>query len=432
MGKEIFRKAALERLSSPDRLDSLMQVTTTNGWIALIAILVVIVGGLVWGVFSRLPDNVDGAGILLRQGGVFDIEATGAGVIDTIYVQLHDQVDTTMIVARIAQPELDRAIEQTEARLEDLRRNHSRVAVLINRNEQLEFLSLEEQIRQVVERARAARAQVAYLEERVKALDSARTLGLITPDVFQNAVHELALANDGLVGAEAEKTQLEARKLTVENQATRQVFTLEEEIRSTERQLELQRLRRDQFANVRSHYNGQVIELLADEGQVVQAGVPLMNVELTEQPLIAAVFVPIAGTQIRDSTRRAADGLPPLKVQVAPIGVNWEEHGYIVGYVRSVSRNPVSAAGMRRILHNEVLIRQFTARGGAYLVDVVLRQAPVSDPADSASASALLWTTGRAPPIDVVSGTLLTAKITVDEHSPISLMIPALRRWLGG
>jgi len=33
----IFRQAALDRLSSPEQLDRLMQVTLPTGWIALVA-----------------------------------------------------------------------------------------------------------------------------------------------------------------------------------------------------------------------------------------------------------------------------------------------------------------------------------------------------------------------------------------------------------
>ena len=37
MKDRLFRKVALERLSSPERLDELMQLTTPGGWLALVA-----------------------------------------------------------------------------------------------------------------------------------------------------------------------------------------------------------------------------------------------------------------------------------------------------------------------------------------------------------------------------------------------------------
>ena len=75
----MFRKAALAKLSSPEQLDSLMQVTTPKGWIALIGLLVLILAGLVWGIFGRTAERVSGAGILIKEGGIFGIESRGEG-----------------------------------------------------------------------------------------------------------------------------------------------------------------------------------------------------------------------------------------------------------------------------------------------------------------------------------------------------------------
>ena len=109
---QLFRKKALEKYSSPERVDSLMQVTTTKGWLALIGFLVVIAGAVVWSVLGSAPDNVEGAGILLREGGIFDIEVSGTGVIEEILIAPGDTVQAGDIVARLSMPELDQQIEQ--------------------------------------------------------------------------------------------------------------------------------------------------------------------------------------------------------------------------------------------------------------------------------------------------------------------------------
>ncbi|MGA1194869.1 MAG: hypothetical protein ACO36I_00070 [Candidatus Latescibacterota bacterium] len=45
--KQIFRQAALDRLSSPDQLDQLMRVTTPKGWIALMALCSVLLAATI-------------------------------------------------------------------------------------------------------------------------------------------------------------------------------------------------------------------------------------------------------------------------------------------------------------------------------------------------------------------------------------------------
>jgi hypothetical protein len=63
----MFRKAALDRLSSPEELDQLLRVTRPRSWVALLALGGLLVAGLLWGVFAVIPTPVSGQGV--RLGG---------------------------------------------------------------------------------------------------------------------------------------------------------------------------------------------------------------------------------------------------------------------------------------------------------------------------------------------------------------------------
>jgi HlyD family secretion protein len=165
---------------------------------------------------------------------------------------------------------------------------------------------------------------------------------------------------------------------------------------------------------VKSPYRGRVLELLVDAGALVQAGQSLISVDLPDQELDCYLFVPLAGKRIQ----------PGMQTRVIPAGVAWEEYGYIVATVRSVSEAPVSPAAMDLFLHNETLTRQFSAQGGAYLVQVDLAE-------DAATPSGFKWTSRSGPPLRFGSGSLVTASVTVRDQAPITLVIPTLRRWIG-
>lgn len=51
----LFRQSALERLSSPEQLDQLMQVTTPRGWFALIAVIALLVVGIAVAAVGEIP-----------------------------------------------------------------------------------------------------------------------------------------------------------------------------------------------------------------------------------------------------------------------------------------------------------------------------------------------------------------------------------------
>ena len=91
MQKPIFRQAALERLSSPEQLDQLMQVTTPKGWLALIALTGLLVMVVVFGFVARIPITVTGQCILLDSGGVNNSPTNDLGAI--IYVSSMDGRD---------------------------------------------------------------------------------------------------------------------------------------------------------------------------------------------------------------------------------------------------------------------------------------------------------------------------------------------------
>ena len=57
MAKEtqsLFRKKSLERISSPEQLDAYIRVSTPSVWVLLCAIVILLAGVCVWGVFGHM------------------------------------------------------------------------------------------------------------------------------------------------------------------------------------------------------------------------------------------------------------------------------------------------------------------------------------------------------------------------------------------
>ena len=58
---DIFRQKSIDKVSSPEKLDNYIKVTTPSVWITLAAILVLLIGAIVWGIFGELTiHNLDG------------------------------------------------------------------------------------------------------------------------------------------------------------------------------------------------------------------------------------------------------------------------------------------------------------------------------------------------------------------------------------
>lgn len=62
----MFRQKALDRLSSPEELDQLMHITSPRLWLALVAVVALLVAGVLWTVFTSIPTTVSAQGALVR------------------------------------------------------------------------------------------------------------------------------------------------------------------------------------------------------------------------------------------------------------------------------------------------------------------------------------------------------------------------------
>ena len=67
--KQIFRKSSIARFSSPEQLNDYIRVSNPSVWMMLAAVIVLLVGVCVWGVFGRLESKILSAGTC--ENGMF-------------------------------------------------------------------------------------------------------------------------------------------------------------------------------------------------------------------------------------------------------------------------------------------------------------------------------------------------------------------------
>ncbi len=114
MSRQIYRQEALERLSSPEQLDMLMPVTDSRGWIALAGVGLLLLAGLVWGIFGTVDSTVDGGGLLMRYGGFEWIASPVDGKVSKILVKEGDMVSEGDVVAEMTVIDFEKKSETLE------------------------------------------------------------------------------------------------------------------------------------------------------------------------------------------------------------------------------------------------------------------------------------------------------------------------------
>ncbi len=63
MEKQLFRKASLDRASSPEQLNDYIRVSNPGVWMILAAVIILLIGVCVWGIFGQLDTTVQTAAV---------------------------------------------------------------------------------------------------------------------------------------------------------------------------------------------------------------------------------------------------------------------------------------------------------------------------------------------------------------------------------
>ena len=69
MSNSIFRKSTIDRMNSPEQLNEYIRVARPGVWLLLGAIVLLLLGVIVWGVFGTVTSTVR-AGVLSENGSV--------------------------------------------------------------------------------------------------------------------------------------------------------------------------------------------------------------------------------------------------------------------------------------------------------------------------------------------------------------------------
>lgn len=163
MEPKIFREVSLKRLSSPEQLDQLIKVTSPRGWLALVALILLLAGVIVWSFVGSIPTKIAGQGILLNDAGVFSLTHDTSGLVLDVRFTAGDKVKKGDIIARIEQSELVKEINGLLDTLQSLEKDGDSAS--------LKYQSLKNQVEQLRQELGYRSQIVSPIEGRVLAMN---------------------------------------------------------------------------------------------------------------------------------------------------------------------------------------------------------------------------------------------------------------------
>ena len=411
----IFRESALKRLASPEQLDRALYVTTAQGWLALLTLMVVAAAVVVWSFFGEVSTYIKADGIMLNRGGrIVDAVSSGVGTLTTIHVAVGDQVERGTLLAEISNKETAERYESARSLVDERRKA---VVDLKAALDDEKILLDETQVRHQGRLAQLEHAARDTMEAVSKRLDDHRKLfdeRVITRLTLERSQAAFDRARRDLFGVLREVDESESHGLQIRNARRARLAEETSRVQAAERRANELRILLDTQRIVASQ-SGRVTEIKAAVGAVLRTGQSVLSIKNGEERLGALIYVPpVDGKRVRAG----------MEVLVSPNTLRREEYGSIRGTVANVSSFPVTRDGMFAVLQNIELAKTFSHGGPPYAGEVVFE----SDPS---TASGFSWTSPKAASETVSSGTLASVEIKVQSQPPITLVVPLIKEIMG-
>lgn len=452
MSSPLFRQTALEKISSPEQLDQLMRVTRPRDWLALVALGTLLAGAVGWGILGSIPTRVYGSGVVLHPGeGLAEVQAKSPGRLTEVLLRPGDRVVSGQAVARIDRADLRLQLSQARAVADAIRtqrdetarsyaaylREQERNLASQARNLRQQARDAEEGLtsqRQLLElRARNAAERVAGLGTLLQAQEDLLRDGFASKVQVQATRERVQAAREDLSKAESDarelvrstqetlaklrndEQQLDIKLLDLKKERNQSLDSFALKLVEAEQRVAQVALDLEQAVTVVSHAAGTVVEVVAVAGTLLAGGAPVVRVDTGRLGLEAVIYAP---------SGQAKEIEVGMAAYVTPATVKKEEYGSIVGRVRAIGDLPATQAGMMVLLDNQDLVRTFLAAGPVTSVSVELKT-------DSSTVSGYQWSSGSGPRLKMSEGTLAAGEVVVRRQPPITLVIPALKKFFG-
>ena len=413
--RSIFRRAALERLSSPEQLDYLMSITSPAGWLAVSALGIILFLILLWGFLGRIPDTVTGSGILIRGGAVYDVAAANDGFVTQVLVKPGDEVTTGQIVATMSQSELELKIRTQEAQLKLLQ---AQDADMTARETKSDAAAIADYEKEEISMEAAQKSYKVQIDADQTEFDNQSNLlqkGLTTQSSVNKARDALYAVQLQAADTQVKMSEIRTSEIKLVRETQTQRNARLKEINQSSLDLNQSREERDAGTKVICRYSGRVIEKLVERGSPVSSKDRIVTIEAEDAKMEAVIYVPAGqGKKV----------IPGQEIQISPSTVKAEEYGFILGKVSSVSYFPSTPDGMKVVLRNDELVKDLTSKGAP--IEVTAELYP-----DPTTKSGYKWSSSQGPPTGIFSGTLAQASIVVERKPPVEFVIPKIKEILG-
>ncbi|AFZ57449.1 NHLP bacteriocin system secretion protein [Anabaena cylindrica FACHB-243] len=485
--KNLFRKQALDHLSSPEQLDLLIHIIKPQDWLHLSVLCTLFSLIIIWMFLGRIPISVSGKGVLIYPRQIVDIQSPISGQIKQLNVKVGDCLKKNNsneieqpeeIIAFINPIDLKQQLQQEKTKLEILQQQDIEATNLELQKNQLEKLALQQQRESLQQRLRDnqiispilknqtnsaiqqrqvslqqnlqdTEALVPVFRERLEKRKELFTKGAISKDGVLESDQQYRQNLQNISNIKAQLKQLDVDITATEKQYIDNVNNLSEiQVKLQEITTKEKTLKQQNLTDVINRKN----QILQNKQEIDTLTQKIKNNSTIKSPHTGCILeltttngqVVNTGTSIGSLEIKAAaseklvgvtyfsvgDGKkikPGMEIQITPTSVKREQFGGIVGKVISVSPFPVTKQGAVNVLGNTELVESIVTKSQEPQIEVWAELKP-----NFTNFSNYEWSSSTGPTnLKLSSGTTTKVNIILEQRQPITFILPFLREWSG-
>lgn len=115
---KLFNREALDKMRSPERLDTLLHITTPIGWMALTAVMLLVLGIILWSIFGAFTVKADGYGLIMDAGGIRRYVAKISGNVTELGISRGKKVEAGDVLGKVTQISGDNEVDSIRNSIE--------------------------------------------------------------------------------------------------------------------------------------------------------------------------------------------------------------------------------------------------------------------------------------------------------------------------
>jgi NHLM bacteriocin system secretion protein len=414
----MFRSEALDARGRIEALPVTMHVTGSWTRAVIAGVALTVLAAVFASAHVVVPIQVPASGVVVDRSGYLltSVPASAGGFVEALMVRTGDHVARGQEIGRLTLPEHSESITRLRGALEGLKRDDLAMTALSEQDRRSEQAVRDKNAANLDARIAGHEQRIGWLQQRQNAEAELLRKGISTET-------RIIAARIALQEAIAERDQMRFERASLQSaaleaEARRERERLGRALKIEQAAIDLAAAEASQAVRqvLRAPVDGVVAEIQARVGESVSSGeaivVVMAEAGSQAEDLEAVLFVPLAaGKRISKGDR----------VLLAPSSLPQGEHDRLLGRVRTVSGTVSTRDALRSTLGSEQLA-ELAAREGPVFRLVVELEKRDGDP------TRLAWTSGVGPKLALSRGTPVSAQITTEHSSLLSLALPALRR----